>query len=182
MAEKTLWNYFNLAENNPDQDGGILYCLRYDEDRISAHRTSVVGALESMGIGLKEVDEIIYITTSGVMERAEQYRVRALLEELSCLNEAMEYTEAGFNQFSNVRQLKNGLMSAYFGLLEEREMADAYNIVTVAIPQIVGDLTLADCQSGVLSASERRELAELTRFAKRQDDLLNTPGGFVIVG
>ena len=45
MTDKTLWEEFNLAENNPDQGGGILYALRYNADRIKAHREAVVGAL-----------------------------------------------------------------------------------------------------------------------------------------
>ena len=55
MEDKTLWDYFNLAEQNPDQGGGILYCLRYDQPRIKAHQVCVVNALKSLGLDLVEI-------------------------------------------------------------------------------------------------------------------------------
>ena len=72
-------------------------------------------------------------------------------------------------------------MCAYFELLRENEKVDAYDMVTMAIPQIVRDLRIAHHQNRVLSASERKELTELIKFAQRQDDLLNRPGGVVVL-
>lgn len=182
MIEKTLLNEFNLAEKNPDQGGGILYCLRYDEDRIKGHQESVANALTSMGIEVYEVDEGIAVKPPKRLNKSEYSKFYSLLEEISCLNDALEYSAIGFSQFDNISELKNGLVTSYFDLLEEDNLADAYNMVTLLIPEIVGDLRIADHQNGVLSVSERKELTDLMNFAQRHYKLLNNSHGFVTIG
>ncbi len=52
MAEKTLWEHFNLGKNNPDPAGGLMYCMMYGLNRIKTHRAPVVQALKEMGVEL----------------------------------------------------------------------------------------------------------------------------------
>lgn len=182
MSEKILWDKFNLAEKNPDQGGGILYCLRYTYERIRGHQESIVTALESIGIELVEIDEGIGVKSTLALNESEQNRVYALLEELSCLNEALEYAEAGLNQYNSIGQLGNGLMNTYIELLKENKKPDAYNFITMMMYPIIRDLRTANNQNGVLSASERRELTDLIEFTKGQYDLLNRPKEYIVLG
>ena len=123
MAEKTLWQEFNLGENNADPGGGILYCLRYDGGRIKAHQESVVSAVQSMGVQLEEVDEGIAVVPQWHLDHSESDRLVVLLEELSCLNEAQEYVDAGYGQFNNLMELNHGFFTHYFSLLNEGNLA-----------------------------------------------------------
>ncbi len=180
MIEKTLWDVFNLAENNLDQGAGILYCLRYDESRIRDHQKSVVNALKSMGVELDDIGERIGAKAQRELNVSEYDRFYILLEELSCLNEALEYSEIGLNRFGNFSQLKNALKCQYDDLLKDSSIADAYTFITLGIPRIVNDIRDADYQNRVLSSSDRKELDDLADFVQRQISLLDKPKDYVM--
>ncbi|MBI2657725.1 hypothetical protein HYX08_03445 [Candidatus Woesearchaeota archaeon] len=176
MAKKTLWEEFNLAENNPDQEGGILYAMRYDAERIKAHRGAVVGALRDIGIEFQEVDNLIGMFPKNVLSESETRRVYALAEELSVLNEATEYQEAGFGRFKTWGELKDGLVSHYFSLLlDKKDLVGAYNLATMVIPQIVRDLRIAQAQGKPFSSGEKRTIDDLLAFAISRERQLNHP-------
>jgi hypothetical protein len=179
MVEKSLWDEFNLGARNPDPGAGLLYCLRYSEDRIKAHQVAVVDALTSLGAWIDLAGEGVGV---GFPDNFERDRARLLLEELSCLNEALEYSSVGFNRFDSVKQLKSGLMSSYLDLLSSGNMVGSYEMISAGIPQIVNDLRVADFQNKVLSGRDREELSDLVRFVKRQDHILNSPGQYVLFG
>lgn len=180
--EKTLWEEFNLAENNPDPGGGVAYCLKYDEDRISAHRESVITALKEIGVKMEELGEDIAVVPPHQFDDSEQQKLLLLLEELSCLNEACEYIDAGLTNVKSVFELKSILISSYSELLKENNLADAYNLVDMFITQLVHDLTIAHEQNKILTNTDLKELEELADFAEREVKKLNNPHGFVVMG
>jgi len=180
MLEKTLWDYFNLAENNQDQGGGILYCLKYNSGRIKAHQESVVAAIKTMGIELEGVGEEIAAKSSRALNKEEKNRCYPLFEELSCLNEALEYVDAGIGEYNSVGDLIVGLKSKYGVFLINKKLRDAYNLVAMEIPQFVEDLRIADKQNKILSSSEREGLEDLMSFAKEKEAFLNNPKGHII--
>ena len=182
MEEKTLWELFNLAEKNPDQGGGILYCLRYNADRLKEHHKAVVSALEA-NVEMEDYgDNGIGVVLKRQLTESETDNVMVLLEELSVLNEAQEYAEVGFGAYKNLQDLKNGLMGRYLSLLENREMADAYKLIQAAIPQIVRDISTAHRQNNVLSGKDKRTMGKLDSFSKNHTRILNSPEGFVLFG
>ncbi len=182
MEEKTLWELFNLAEKNPDQGGGILYCLRYNADQLKEHHKAVVSALEA-NIKMEDYgDNGIGVVLKKQLTESETDNVMVLLEELSVLNEAQEYIDVGFGKYKNLQDLKYGLMSNYLSLLNNRELADAYNLVQSAIPQLVRDIFVAHRQNNVLSGKDKRTMGELASFSKNHTRILNKPEGFVLFG
>ncbi|MBI2129554.1 hypothetical protein HYU07_04910 [Candidatus Woesearchaeota archaeon] len=180
---KTLWERFNLAEKNPDRGGGILYCLRYDYDRINAHRECIVAALKSMKFQLEEVDGGIAAVPEKPLTDHEGNKAYILLEELSVLNEAQEYIEAGYGYIKNIEALKDRLVSHYLSVFSKsKNLIDAYNFVDMVIPEIVHDIRVADAQNGILSNKEKKTLDDLLEFSKRQTNLLNARGGLAVIG
>jgi len=173
--QQDLWHVFNLGENNPDQGAGILYCLRYSVDRIHAHQESVISTLQTLGVTLEDAGQDIYAHLPKNGTDIQRERVYILFEELSCLNEAMEYVQAGFNQFDNVEDLKNGLVTQYFGLLQKGNLAEAYDLVDLTIPEIAQDLRVAHLQNKVHSSQDLKNLEELVDFSRRQVNNLNHP-------
>lgn len=180
--DKTLWEEFSLAENNPDPGAGILYCLKYSEDRIKAHREAVIKVLKGLGIEMEEIEEGVAVIPAHKPDDSESRKLLILLEELSCLNEAQEYKEAGLKDVHTIPQLTEALTSLYYKLLGERRMADAYNLVDVSIPQIVRDLSIAQEQNGVLSKTDKDALMELETFAKRVTERLAGSNRLVVFG
>jgi hypothetical protein len=178
--EKDLWKQFNLGKNNPSPGGGILYCLRYSPERIEAHQESVISALENIGAEIIDLGQGLGISLKGLGE-SEQRRAVILLEELSVLNEAQEYHEAGFGRYRSISELKDGLICSYLRALERDQVA-AYDLVDVNIPQIVRDISIADKQNKILNSLEREEIKELSDFARRQVEHMNHPGGYIVFG
>jgi hypothetical protein len=72
------------------------------------------------------------------------------------------------------------LTSAYFDLLKYNKV-DAYNIVDSFIPRLIQDLKGAHKQNNVLKRSEVVTLDELSNFAKRHVNGLNSPHGTVLI-
>ena len=185
--EKQLWTQFNLAENNPGLGGGILYCLRYALPRIEGHQEVVVDTLKGLGVCIvEEGDKLGLKFRSEYATNKDQNsllrRVNALVEELSCLNEAIEYSRAGFGDCRTIEDLKNKLMCSYFEIFEKGSHVEAYDLVDFTIPRMVRDITIADRQNKVLSSKDRKSLEELSTFAKRQAEHMNDPRGYVLFG
>jgi hypothetical protein len=179
--EKTIWEQFQIPKYDPG--AGLLYCLRYGLDRIEAHRTQVVSALQELGVQLEQRGEsdVIDMFLRRPSTTSEKTRASSLASELSVLNEATEYKEAGFG-YKNIEDLTTGLIVQYFTLLDTRSLAVVYDFVDLIIPQIVRGLRTADKQNKVLSSRERASLSELERFAKRQFNHLNSPVRIAVIG
>ncbi|MBW2995923.1 hypothetical protein KY332_01350 [Candidatus Woesearchaeota archaeon] len=182
MEEKSLWHEFNLGETHPAQGGGLMYCLRYDIGRINTHHETVVSALESQGVTLEDAGDLIRVNPGKNLNDSQKNSLVLMLEELSVLNDARAYASMGYDKYNDFEELKNGLVSAYFDLLEHSNIADAYNFLTLGITQIIKDAKIADMQNKCLKSNERAALKELTSFVKKQDRLMNLPGGFVLYG
>ncbi len=179
----SLEKQFNLAENNPDQGGGILYCMRYEREHIEEHHAQVIAALKAMGISFREEGESgIAAESQDDLDPEQQRRRFALLEELSVINEAREYKEAGLDGVKSVSELSNRLVVTFHGLLRSRKLANAYDFVTVFLPMIISDIRLADKQNKVLSSEDRAALDKLSAFVVSKERFLNSPGGFTVLG
>lgn len=181
MAEEELWEQFNLGENNPDPGGGILYCLRYSMDRLIEHRRIIIAALKKYGAEMEDLGEDIGVVLKMNTEESKEGIIYTL-EELSVLNEAIGYKIRIDEGINSLEQLKCGFISAYFELLKERELAEAYDLVSMTIPMIVRDINTAHSQNNVLSEQEKKSLDELASFSEKQTEYLNNPLGKVIFG
>lgn len=177
--EKTLWEQFNFQD--PRDAGGLLYCLRYSEERLEAHRDQVRDVLKKEGISLVEDGRLVKVNLN-IQSGSLSFKGRvALLEELSDLNEALTYKEAGIN-CRNISELKDRIIVQYLCLLDGGNLVDAYNLMDLEVPRMVSSLIKADSRNNVLNSKDRQYLRELGSFASRQVDLLNRPGGMVIFG
>lgn len=183
-AEKqsSLWEVFNLAEHNPDQGGGILYCLRYTEEVLVGKQRQVVSALTKLGFTLKEVEQGIEAASSHNLSDSDYRRAGALFEELSVINEALEYKQGGFDRIKSIQDLKNTIIGDFFGFLERRKLAEAYDLVSVVVPTLVRDIARADRQNKLLTRQDKVALQELQDFARKKEKFLNSPGGTVTIG
>ena len=168
-----LEKQFNLGPANQDQGGGILYCMRYDSAHIEEHHTQVIEALKKIGLTFSDRGEDIAVSSENKLSPEEEKRALALLEELSVINEAREYKEAGLDGIKNIRDLRDRLSLSFYALLDQRKLVDAYDFVDLFIPRIVNDIRLADKQNHVLSSEDRKALEELARFAQSRAEMLN---------
>lgn len=176
-----LWMEFNLGENNPDVGGGILYCLRYDSKILDHKRDYIISNLNSQHLKIKEHGECLEVIPPKDMRKSDIPRTVLLLEELSVLNDALDYASIGLDQYNSLFELKNGLITNYFDMLKPDQVG-AYNLVDMFIPQVARELYIADKQNKILSSSERDELEQLVSFAENQVKHLNNPGGYMILG
>jgi uncharacterized membrane protein YecN with MAPEG domain len=175
MEEKSLWEEFNLAQANPDRGGGILYCLRYPEDRLRAHQKQVISAINDLGAVPKDLGEFITVVPGREWDLHERRRVAYLLEELSVLNEALEYVDVGFGVFNNVSELKDGLIMHYLdALLKRGDVLHAYGLVTSTIPGIAKDLRTAHEQNRVLSPQDEVALRDMEFFSLMHTNMMDS--------
>lgn len=185
--EKQLWEQFQPGASSPSPGAGILYCLKYELPRIEAHHKSVVDALKELGVCIVEEGEKLGLrfcseySTNGDQSNL-LGRVNALVEELACLNEALEYSRGGLGDCRTIDDLKNRLMVSYFDMLTRGSQVNAYELVEFIIPSMVGDLNWAHGQNRVLSCRDRKSLEELSMFAKRKADHMNNPHGYAVFG
>jgi len=186
-SESELWGQFNLAENNPDPGGGILYALRYSPEHLAAQRQGVVLALGDLGVRLYDLGEGIGAAYSETPV-SEHWKIPLLLEELSVINEADEYASSGLGGAQSIPELVPAIRSIYFSYLEgyrstgdPEPLAVAGLLVDEAIPGLIRDLIVAQDQSGVLSKKDQAALRELQEFSSRQSHVLAS-GEFVLFG
>ena len=179
--EKTLWEQFNLRDYNLDQGGGILYCIRYSPERLSAHRNAIIRSLESRGIYIEEAEDRLGVGSRRTQNHEERNSALMMLEELSVLNEATEYQEAVFGQYRSIRELVDGIKTSVLEGISQESLVDTYNFLEMSVPQIVRDIRIADQQNKVLCNKERQALNSLMEFASRQVRQLNSPHGLVLL-
>ena len=175
-----LWMEFNLRENNPDVGGGILYCLRYDSKILAHKRDYIISNLNSQGLKIKEHGEDLAVIPPKDMRESGFQKTVLLLEELSVLNDALDYASIGLDQYNSLFELKNGLITNYFNMLKPDQVG-AYNFVDLFIPQVAKELYIADKQNKILSSSEKDELEQLVSFAEDQVKSLNNSGDSIIL-
>jgi hypothetical protein len=164
-AELSLWNQFNLAENNPDPGGGILYAIRYDTEGLLAHRDAITEAIVDSGARISEVDDRLGIDASAI-KSADRPRVAALLEELSVVSEAIEYHEEGVTT-NSIAGLSDHLRGVLLTGLVTNQLV-AFDFANITIPQIVRDIETAHDQNNVLRPEEQRTVRDLGEFAARR--------------
>jgi hypothetical protein len=161
-TELSLWNQFNLVENNPDPGGGILYAIRYDSDTLLTRRDAIRTAIIGSGATIFELDYGLGIDGS-VIEVEGRSRFAVLIEELSVLNEAIEYHEADLN-VESIAELSQHLRNVFMaGLLTDH--LTAFDLVNINIPQIIKDIEIAHNQNDVISREEQTILKDLGKFA-----------------
>jgi hypothetical protein len=182
MEEKSLWQQFNLREDNPHPGRGILYCLKYSKERLTTHQERVISSLQSRGVELRDNGKGIDAKINGEGVLSELDRVYELLGRLSCVNEALEYIEVGLGQYRSLGELKIGMTIQYYSLLEEDRLADAYNLVDMFIPRIIRDIKTEEERKVTLNKDENTALEELSKFAINQINALNHPGGVALFG
>ena len=176
-----LWVEFNLGENNQDVGGGILYCLRYDSKILDHKRDYIISNLNSQHLNIKEHGKDLAVIAPIDMSPSDLQRTFLLLEELSVLNDALDYASIGLDQYNSLFELRNGLITNYFDMLKPDQVG-AYNLVDMFIPQVAKELYIADKQNKILSSSERNELEQLVSFAEGQVKVLENPRDWVILG
>jgi hypothetical protein len=177
-----LWKEFDFAEQNPDQSGGVLYALRYDEERLKAGREKIVSAIEGLGATPQDIGKDIKVSIGEETNEKKMATLVTLLEELSVINEAMAYKEAGFRGIRSIQEWKKTLVGYYFELFKKRDLVAAYDLVTISIPEIIRILGISHIQNKTLSRRDLQALEELQNFCVRQDDNLNRPGGMLVLG
>lgn len=176
-----LLREFNLSKQNLDQGGGILYNLRYTSEKLEQMREQIISTLNTFNILAKEVGKNIEIVPESELNENDKEKLINLFEELSVINEALEYKEIGIDEVKNIFELKNLLILHYFALLKDREKVDAYNFVDIFIPQIIKDLSIAKEQGKKFSKEEEKAISELVEFAKRRVEEFNSQG-FNMIG
>ncbi len=181
--EKTLWKIFNLGNLNPSKGGGVMYFLRYSPERINTHRNQVVSALKAMDVELRDCQDKILVRTPVPykdLTKTNKSRLSALLEELSVLNEATEFNET-YGDCRTLDQLGDRLIQVYWALLDSQKLANAYNFVSMGIPEIVQGLKQSE-QNHALYKREKTSIEKLAEFARRKTKYLGRTHGFVILG
>jgi len=176
IDQAELWQQFNLAENNPDPGGGILYAIRYAAEDLKAHQAKVIESLMVDGASIQEAGIGLGVHLGG-LSHEQRERALLILEELSVVNDALEYYDAGVNADS-IEALAGQLISAYYAGLTPAKKVDAFDLVSDGIPQITREIQHAHAQNGVLSAEDLSKVMELQEFASRQANIL---GGHNIV-
>lgn len=173
-SSSEIWLQFNLGEQNPSPGGGILTCLRCSREEIEERHPSVVSAIQDMGVSLEDIDTGIAVIPQNPLSQEDTVKLMALLEQLSVLNEALEYHGAGYGAFHTIAELRNGIVSQFLTLLiDQKDLPGAYNLVDLVVPEIVRDIRVTHKRESILSQDEEHELDELTEFAKIKVRQLN---------
>jgi hypothetical protein len=171
-VQTELWNKFNLAENNPDPGGGMLYALRYDTDSLTSHRDAVVESIRARGASIVVLGDMLGIDLYE-LEAEDEGTAMLLVEELSVVNEALEYHKDGI-VYDSIDALAANIKGSFIdGIIsnDAGKKADAYNLVGLGIPMLVKDLKTAHAQNEVFSPDELRTVRELGNFAATQVEL-----------
>ncbi len=171
---------FNLGEANPDPGAGLLYSLRYGAERLRGHQNAGIKALRKIGVAFEDIGEGMVAARTEITsdDTSQTARVMALCEELSCLNEALEYKDQGAT-WKSVIEVETVHLTAFYDFIRTGNIVDAYAIVSGAIPQIVSDLMTAHHQNKVLSPYDLGVLKRLQTFAEIKRRELEHPGGKV---
>lgn len=178
-----LWPEFNLGANDPSPGKGILTCLRCTPEEIRERHPSVIAAIQTMGIDLQDIgEEGIAVVVSRELSESERTEALDLLAQLSSDNEALEFHAKGYGVARSIAELTNGLMMQYFELLEHKKLPDAYDLVTVIIPEIVRDIETTHAREQVLCPTEEEEIRKLVNFAVSQEKNLNKPTVLLSMG
>jgi len=163
---KELFELFNLGDLNPRQGDGILYCIRRHSLEIRRERDAIIAVLQSKNVSAEaRVDENIEIMAPSDMDRKE---LLDILTELSCLNEAVNYINAGYGNIKSISVLKDRFVITYSNLLVKGQLADAYNLVSIAVTQIVKDLRTVHQQKNALTEEDIRTVDELEEWAEEK--------------
>lgn len=172
----TLWKQFQLPQELHSKGSGIMYYLRYSFDRVCAHRDQIAKELQSRGVYMEDFEHGIGVSIKPLVKNIRP--IQHLLEELSALNEAVEYFEA-FGRKMTLDELKSSIQLKTFDLLG-RDLPEAYNFVDYHVPMLVSEIRAAD-RNDVLYGHERRTLQEITDFASNKVEQLNRPGGIILL-
>lgn len=179
ISAENPWTQFNLGNNNLDPGGGILYAIRYDTPDLQAQQVRVAEALDSSGAAIQLEAGIPGVDIVG-LDAAARQKAFMLLEELSVVNEALEYHAAGYNQ-NSVSELADTLKSAVsIKELTNENKGEVLDMLEIGIPQIVHDLRFAHLQNGVLSEHEVATVDNLSTFAAHRAQTLGSQRVFLL--
>ena len=178
-AELSLWNQFNLAEDNPDPGGGILYAVRYGTESLLAHRNVVTEVLINSGATICELDYNGLGVDVSAVKGDDMPLVTVLLEELSVVSEAIEDHDAGLD-VESIADLSDHLRKALaVGLVTDQ--LTTFDIANITIPQMVRDIETAHNQNNVLSPEDQTIVRGLGEFAARRAEQIAN-NGIMIIG
>jgi hypothetical protein len=176
MVENNLWHEISLGNPLYLQVEGVLYATRMSAGRIEGHRDEVVKALQGMGMSITQEEDGFRI--NGHNDSNGDGAV-ALLDELSVLNSAADYKNAGID---SIAQLSGNYLRTWMRLSAGGNLADAYDMMSIELPQLAAGLRAADKINSPLYTHERVALDELVGLSQRKVDLMNRPRGYVIMG
>lgn len=171
MEDNNLWKIFNMV-NNPDSGRGMIYCLKFKKDRLEEHRERIIMYGRSKGVELVEKDYEIEAKIPKTLENRIVKRIYSNFVQLSAVNEALEYKVTGLQHCTNLEELKNELVGRYVNFLDEKNLADAYNMVDLFIPMLVQDLRIS-YNIRKTPKEELETLEELSKFSNNQKKILD---------
>ena len=125
-----------------------------------------------MDIGEESVDEFQLFVNQDIYDKNKDI-IHILWEELSVLNDAMEYKEWFGDDIRSISDFAQFLENCFYTLLTEINEPDnkinAYELVAIQIPTIITGLRWAK----KLSQEEANALNNLEKFAQKKEKLLN---------
>jgi len=178
MIEDNPWENFFTTRCNPIFGGGIWYCLKYNEHKLKIDRNDAIGRLKELGVRL--IENKGYIRPSSIYDLNEEEGDEAdfFLDELSLLNEAIDFSYMGFDQFNNISELVNGTVETYTQLIRTNDQHKAMRFTFKVIPDMVLGLRNMDQQYQkfsykLLSEYDEKEISDLLDFAERQKHVVD---------
>ena len=157
MSQETMYS-FRMDNNGGDPGAGILYAIRYTNEVLRDHQKIVAAVL---------TDLIGYSDDSGPKKKLsnpESRSARLLSEELSCVNEALEYSDVGF-QCNTILELCDFYTRAVFLSTQKKDYVAVQYIASVAIPEVVMDIMVSHQMNDVLTREDENEILELGVYA-----------------
>lgn len=166
-----LWKEFNLGGANPDPGGGILYAVRYEAEVLERAQERLATTLGELGVTIAEHDQGLGVSFDGIPDDSVEHAA-LLVEEISVVNEALEYHDAGLGKCNSIAELCDALRGAFFSLETPETKDGALDLVDLFIPQVTGDILNAHKKSNVLKRDELEEIHDLIEFAETQSAFL----------
>ncbi len=161
---------FKLWDKSPDPWAWILYGTRYSQEVLEAKQAQMVAILEEI-FEFQDRGEDIAVSPKedGVLASRE----KLLLEELACINEALEFHK---NRPHWAWKWLNNLLRHDARMEISRESARnlvwLYNSIDMGLGQIIRDLTVAQDQNEVMTRSQQRLFATFIKSKIRAIELL----------
>lgn len=165
----SLWKEFNLAENNQDQSWWILYAMKYSREVLEVKREYVTKAIELLEVKPIDKWDLIEVRISG-LSKDDIQRLYLLLEELSVINEALEWKEWWVEGFDFIIKLKNHLIQLRIDWIYNK--ANSYNSAVEAI-NLARTLLEAHKENNIFNRKQLDQINELLNPAIGTEEFFN---------